>query len=801
MADKETTVKLGGLPWRANEESAVDAIKAGGQVITPEQAAQSQAAQNDLSYVDQNWGAAGKFGMGVGSGLTLGLGPGALAGLGILDPGHLQAAQTSGLYTGGEVAGTVIPALFSGGESLAGRSAVGRALSATPAGLMNMGGSLAERLTGRVLGEEAGVLGRLALTPAKMAARGAFEGAAINLGHTVGDSLIDNKPLSAEALWASGVDGALGGGLLGGSLGTVGAIGSKAVESLGAIGKSAVSKSGIGEATALKRVGYDAGDIERASASKGGRLGQLKAINGILEDGGVKLSDSTEKIKGGVTNAKETYKGAIRDVATELDDVSQVSITPERIAKRLDAVNAQHMTTAEGSTVNNLVESLKSDLDNTFYEKTPAGSFKTRLVTDPETGLMRSERIARAQKWGDWIGEGKNLDQLRARVADLINNVEEVNPGRGFRQQIKAQLMDQVENEVHSAIEAVDPAMADKWASARTNMRIASELEESLGKKAAKDLLNTKPAVTNEDLAGLVTMTAFGHPVTGLGVMMAKSVGRQLPGRLEPAIAQMAMDNAIGTKAAAATQHATGRIANSITNFFKGAGKTPARAGMAASQKHKGEGLTRAKYEEMASRMEQLVSENHQDKVRRYAESLHDMGYQDFAKSLMDTNNRAVQYGIWIQPPRGSAKSLTGLKPHVVSKIPSTKEFKHARQVSYITEPFKILDDMESGSLSRDGVRAFKYVYPEMHSQIVQQAMMKVVEMKQKGGFLPMEKIASLGIALDAPIDSTLTPEYIGAVQMALNTPSQPGPEPSPSTGDAHAMAQSLMTPLQKLGV
>ena len=153
MADPEKptiNVRIGGATWAADENNARALKQAGGKFISPQEAQHSSEAVRDLSYVDENWGTAGKLGMGLASGLTLGMGPQRAAGQGFIDPGHLGAAQESGAYLAGDVAGTALPALFSGGESV-----LGRGLSMTPAGLMTGLGSTSERFAAGLFGEYA----------------------------------------------------------------------------------------------------------------------------------------------------------------------------------------------------------------------------------------------------------------------------------------------------------------------------------------------------------------------------------------------------------------------------------------------------------------------------------------------------------------------------------------------------------------------------------------------------------------------------------------------------------------------
>ncbi len=297
-------VRFAGLPWKAGSpEHAAEIIQAGGKSLSMPEAMEANQAQQDNAYVDENWGVAGKAGMGAFSGLTLGVGPGMLASRGIVDPGHLQAAQTSGYYTAGDVAGTMLPALLSGGESLGARGLASSALRFSPAGVLEMAGSGTERLLGGILGESTGVLGRLGATPLKMAARGATEGALINMGHTTGDAMIQNKPLSAEALASSGVDGALFGGLIGGTLGTVGSLSSMAADSVSSLAKTAVGRSGVREGLVFKRLGLSAEDAIDAGAAEGGRVGFLKDTGELLEKGGsgAKIGSSDAKLAEGLT--------------------------------------------------------------------------------------------------------------------------------------------------------------------------------------------------------------------------------------------------------------------------------------------------------------------------------------------------------------------------------------------------------------------------------------------------------------------------------------------------------------------
>jgi hypothetical protein len=629
-----------------------------------------------------------------------------------------------------------------------------------------------------------------------MAARGAFEGAAVNLGHTVGDSLIQNKPLSAEALLAAGADGALFGGLIGGSFGTVGALAGQAIESVGALGKSAVSKSGLREGVAFRRLGATAEDVQVIEQKFGSRSAGLKEIGDVLKEGGTRVGASDKEIMLGLSKVKEIHTTSLADVAKQLDAQAPMS-TPSlpRLFKRWDSEVMAHAVGTQGEAkVAEIIEGLK----NRFSSITSPG---INIPTTP--GKVPTNFGVKGNTWEAWL---KSSNQLRDELGDILSKQFDPNPNRLASQKLKVDLLNVVDSEIRAAMEGAGktPGMegiAEKYAASHTKLKIAEQIEESLGKKSADALLKTESSITPRDLGLAGAAAVGGNPLTGLAWLAGKGVAKQLSARFEPALAQMAFDASVGTKALGATQSAQGRISKSLGKVFSNASKstTKVTSSVRSQTKTKGDQVTRARYEEMASRTEQLLSKNHQDKVRRYAEMIHDQGYQDFANQLMLTNNRAVQYLIWNAPPRAGAKGMNSLRPMPASKVPTLQEYKYYRINRAISQPFSLLDDMEKGTMSRDAVQAVKYVYPEIHAQIVEQASTKIYEMKSEGKFLPMSQIANLGVALDAPIDSTLTTEFVGAVQSALAAAPTQSADQGPAPQSMPIADQGLLTPLQKL--
>ncbi len=830
----EDTVRVGGLPYRTSDpEQTASALQNGGSLISEAEAGSNAAAQADNSYVDANWGNAGKLGMGALSGLTLGMGPGALANMGLVNPGHLRSAEGSPWYTAGDVAGTIAPALLTGGESLGARG-----LAMTPAGLMGRAGGLAENWAGRLLGDSAGLLGKLGSMPVKMAARGMAEGGLINMGHAVGDALIDNKPLAAEAIGAAGLDGALFGGLMGGTLGMVGGLGALAVDSIGNLGKKALSRSGLGGvATVGKSLGMEGDALSEAGArGKVGKYGELLHENGSsIGDSVTGQQAATQKAVDTFTAArKEALDGLSKDASGALDNLS------ERLSPRLktDVVyprigtplanqaerevekfwtgfsNEKPMGRPEWNEANNfksyaqwqedgLDKGLKGTAKRAAYD-----SYKQYAdVQFTDYAKTASANLGKAEFPKTWEGLIAARDQLEKGLAGKVNN-----PLLPTRDTIRREILNAVDHEIGQAMDGVssvpgNEGLADKYRGATQSLQVARELEGHLGKKLTNQMMSSGSGISGADAGWAMTGAALGHPVSAIGLLAAKGISRNLQPRATAWMAQMAYNQSFGTKAAAATQEMKNKVSSSLKAYFKGVTKAPATAANVdhAREANAATGSDRKSYESMASRAEQLVSSNHQAQVQKYAESMAQAGYTDLAQSVLDLNHRAVMYAMNNAPPRQGTKQMSSMHKIPTSKTPTLQEFKYMRQMKGVFGgPHAIVDGLMKGNLSRDTVQAVAYTYPESVGYIAEQAQTEIMEMKARGDTMPMDKIVRLGVALNSPIDRTLDGDYVGAVQSSLAAPDASQPKPPPQGhpgGSLGDMGMAMMTPLQTITI
>jgi hypothetical protein len=400
-----------------------------------------------------------------------------------------------------------------------------------------------------------------------------------------------------------------------------------------------------------------------------------------------------------------------------------------------------------------------------------------------------------APTWERWV---QARDALSKELGSVRSELD-----RSVRKDVLRILDDEMGKAMEGA--AMTPGLegvADKFRANAMGMRIAEELTNQLDEKAAKALLNNQPSITPRDAAMTAASAMAGSPGMGLTWLLGKGVANQLQTRMEPAIAQMAYDMSIGSKAAEATMNAKSQIQSSMRGFFKKANKATGEAPAKAAQvknASKSERLNpRKEVDDAHARTEQLLSAVHQDKVRRYAKELETQGYGELATAMLGVNQRAVMYLMNNLPPSQKAKGIGSLRSMPASAVPSLQEYKFLRINKGVSNPTAVLKDIEEGNVSRDEIKAFKYVYPEMYAEVVTEATNQVYEMKMKGDSLPLQKISQLGVVLDAPVDSILQPDYVGAVQMALNAPPV-NEEPPPPPANSGITPQDLMTVTQQI--
>lgn len=740
---------LTGKAYELQPDQVAGALEAGAKPITPQEASGSHQAWQQMKALDANWSAPERAAAGVFNGLTLGLGPAGVAALGLdKHPEENEALHGSGAFMAGDIAGMLAPALLSGGETAAARGALeggegllGRALGWTPAGLMGRAGTEAEAMAGRLL-PEVGTLGKVGRSTLQMAARGSTEGSIVNLAHTVSDSYIQDKPLTAQSLAASGVNGALFGGLAGGILGAASGTAGAAFDSVGgSVLGAAAGRGEAGAATALKRIGATEKDLARMAGEEGGLVGAVRKYHDILEKGDASFASNSGTIGKTIKETQAGYEAGIQDAV-----------------KTLDAEAASQLPNSVR------VESrLKEDLKNKY-----AGTFlqNDAIQVGHEVGDM-FKSLESKPTWKNWVGS-------RAHLSDLADASRSEVQKDVYRTALNA-----MDSEIASAMDTAGlnigkDSIGEQFRAAVMGKKMSQEMGGMMESKIARELGGNDGSLRPQDMGTMAWGTLMGHPVGAAGIVAAKGIYRTLERKLEPAMAEAAYRNAVGAQAAKATQAVGNRVTSTLKKFMGLGGRVTAMA-TDTSDRPKYDVKSFKKTMELSDK---LTSQVHAAKVQELVSAMSQMGHADLAEEMAAQYKRAVDYLNFNAPKSAKMKSAGSLSKQPERMGLDSKEMKYMQIFSALSNPMSIVDGVLDGSTSRVAVNAVSYVLPEWHTDIVARASNIILESKEKGEYQPADKVALLGVLLNAPVDTTLEKPFIDEIQKAHQANGQPQPPP-----------------------
>ncbi len=817
MAGTNFAIGPDGSPVALTDEQAAAVHgKPGFTPISGDKAREQQRATDAANYVDQNWGTVGKALAGGASGLSLGLAPSIAARMGLVDRDRLEAAEETGAYQAGDIAGMIAPAVLSGGESLVGRGlaqgglrGAGKVAAAlTPAGVMGEAGGLAEALARRFL-PEAGAMGSLATPALRMASRGAAEGAIINLAHTASDNIIQDKPFAAQALLASGLDGALFGGVTGGILGGAGSLASRGVSAAaGGAGRIAGSV-GTAEQKAVKSLsfmGLTDKEIQATIASKGSAVNGLKQYFGTLDEAGVNLTSKPSVIHDEVAKTIPQYKAVLGDVKQELaSSHATASPTIGRVAGRIDDIANTYVGELEHQNAQKIATSLKKELYGVEGMVKPAPieplppargakassaewnqyrQAKTAYEAEKAAFVPTSpdELMGRTRSWEKW---SKSRDQLADRVQQTS----------GMRKEIYTHALAALDGEIESAMTAADPGLFAKYSSATQQLRNAEFLKTVTSRKAIAHA--AAPGVLRLDNSDAATigysLVTGANPLVGAGILAAKKLGLYAYKKFEPVVAEYTARSAMGAHAGAAEAKTKSALNGAMRGFLLGTKQEATREYLKPHPK-----LTMDSYQQYMDLADNLTSQAHQAKVKETVQALAIAGHPELAQEMGATYGRTVAAINQVKPKRGKdhAAGVLGKTPKAMGL--DTAGIRFVGKLRAVRDPIgTLVRGLANNDLSRSDVQIIKATVPSIHDHLVGAAVQTVAEMKAAGKHVPADKLATLGVALDYPVDSKLTKPFIDQVQKALAVNKSPPPKQGGSGPPPVADKSSYQTPLQ----
>ena len=151
--------------------------------------------------------------------------------------------------------------------------------------------------------------------------------------------------------------------------------------------------------------------------------------------------------------------------------------------------------------------------------------------------------------------------------------------------------------------------------------------------------------------------------------------------------------------------------------------------------------------------------------------------------------------------PRTLSKVLN-VNPFFRKTFPSSDQeiYKFKKYLNAVQNPMSIINDLESGNLSTEGVEVMQFVYPELYSE-VQSQVFKELEKTGDENRVEYPQRLQLGILMGMPTDMALLPQAIKGLQALYKEAqvSQSGGAITAAAAKQLDLAESEATELEKV--
>ncbi len=715
---------------------------------------------------------------GVARGLSLGLSDRALRNAGVEASTLRDLDEGAPFISGaGEVAGTLLPAVFTGGTSVGAQGAV--------------------RGVGAVAAK--GALRKAGAKALQLGAKGAVEGAVYGVGHAVSEDALGRADLNAESLIANAGLGAViggGGGVLLGGGGSLLASG---------------AKKAVGAANA--KIG--SGTIQEALEDFAGKR-ILKATVGPHK-GAIKQID-----KKGLTDRAEKY--LLKDMGLGNESIlggakNTTEVIAEKLATKADELRTRlddFVTRLDDATKNTPIERLSPRQVAKRIEDDVARPLKKIAATQDEyRAVMREVKTIRA------LGnKGMSFAEARAQraaVQDKINYKVDAKPLVQARRDIAKIWNDVIDETAEPVLVRLGEQTQNAYRAVREEFSLVKELLDHAQNRVQGSTANrlVSPSSYGIGLATGVADAASGGAMSVAKGAVTAAAHQQVLERGNAFAANIAYKLSQLQAVQKASASVSARVNNAVNQFVQRPRGAVTRAVAPATvqflsgvsfgtspPKAATKVASRNDAAKERSRELSLLMGDPAKAADRIAFAL--TGLDESAPGISGqvamTAAKALQF-LHAKAPK-NPQSANTLQPLLDDWRPTDAEVaKFERYTRAALQPLTVLDDLEAGTLTPEAAEALKTLYPQLHRMTVERLTAKLAESPKK---LPYEDRVNLSLLLGAPVDDTMTPEFIRRSQ-ALWTQ-----KPSSGQGaggqrlagiDTLDMAGRMASPTQQLEV
>jgi hypothetical protein len=676
---------------------------------------------------------------GVARGATIGLSDAAIGEL--LGPEYskqagLRREANPMTSIGGEVVGTIAPAVVSGGESLLAKAASaplrGITAAAEGAGAVAKGvvGSSAKSLTGKILQKGA-----------EVATRGAVEGAAFGVGNKVSEAYLGDHELNAEQLLAGLEEGAIFGGLAGGAFGATQAVGGKLTDML--IGGSGALRPQLEEWSnklATKSLGGKAADYRSLGTLEQQQQMEQRIGKRLFKENIISATSSKEEM-GELIGKKVQESGKnIGKLVDELDAKASTRLDTDAFIARarrevLEPLQEFASLKTEAAWLEGHLDDLAENLqkDNSFKNGWRQKKGLGDKIYNEKTGMMR--------------GNAKYLDQVRGILNDELSEV------------------------ALKAAEEGGESLSSRWG--LENQRYAElKTAERFSRRAIGREAGNRTIGLGEMLGGLGGL-AVADPTMGLAAggiaHMVKHYGDQAMAKALREIPSLLR-----------LEQETAKVSSSIDTAIKAAlpdtPKTFVDNGLKLSTRPANDVIPLV---EQIQNLKTNPSEIQNASMRITGQFAQHAPMAAAAVGMVLLNRANFLFGKL--PPTGKRETLT---PQLDKPRYSPEALhKFDRYYQATMNPLGVLKSFQQGAVSREAVEALKATSPKIYAKLQEAAMQRISNRGVKLSYFEKTQLSTL---LGIPADGTLTPEFRAKMQ-ASKAPN----DEQPQAGRRRASAKS----------
>ena len=708
----------------------------------------------------------------------------------------------------GEVTGIVAPLLLSGGSSLLakGAQAAGKGV-ATAA----KAGQVVEKLTAKGINKLLAETGKKKFARdvlSKSIAKGAgsaVEGTFYGVGQLVEENALGNAEFNAENLMAYGGKGALWGGLVGGGLGGLGKTVSIVVPKMKGnkvVGTSIKKIDDFSDKmtnpvyNSFKLGGFKDETIERLIQRNPQMVENLPEVLGkvMRKNGAVKSLASNRSLLEASENYLDDLGEGIGKTVNEIDDAV---LTPRDFPKVKDVASKQRKELEKLK--QKYVDKNGNPIDVDAAKK--VRRIEREYVAGPEPTMK--DRFTKHKGLDD-----KLLDETHYTAKDLHNLKKQFHEKSNYHKKVDLTIEDEISR---AYAKATRDSLQD----------FSYKLSTPLGKKLRQELLDYNSLATfvsgfkkrikgqtnfptkRDIFLGLSALGMGVDPFTAAGIAGAASafVKSDLKNKLF-VLSRIERSNQLVGK----------KIQRGVKKFFVSGIKraaVPLSATILTKSplaKERKDGVVVGKPKTEQEALKNIMSnldylrENPQNFDRIMLDpNLQSAAPKTYAKSK-ELAGRALLF-LDRKMPRSASKELN-VNPFFRKTFPSSDQeiYKFKKYLHAVQNPMSIIDDLERGALSTEGVEVMQFVYPELYSEVQSQVFNQLEKTGDENKVEYPQRL-QLGVLMGMPTDMALLPQAIKGLQALYKEAqtSQAGGAITAAAANKLDLAESQATELEKV--